>query len=108
FFFSSRRRHTRSDRDWSSDVCSSDLVVKAVSPYTKELTLTHLADETHEFKLESATGQILGYGIGVIYTPLYESTWTAAAAPDGKIGRASCRERVQISVRRGSVKKQRC
>src|SRR6266536_3700155 len=26
FFFSSRRRHTRSTRDWSSDVCSSDLV----------------------------------------------------------------------------------
>src|SRR6185312_6606488 len=25
FFFSSRRPHTRSDRDWSSDVCSSDL-----------------------------------------------------------------------------------
>src|SRR5438105_1835678 len=24
FFFSSRRRHTRSTRDWSSDVCSSD------------------------------------------------------------------------------------
>src|SRR2546428_8546047 len=24
-YFSSRRRHTRSDRDWSSDVCSSDL-----------------------------------------------------------------------------------
>src|SRR5206468_10074154 len=26
FFFSSRRRHTISDRDWSSDVCSSDLI----------------------------------------------------------------------------------
>src|SRR5699024_12005783 len=26
FFISSRRRHTRSKRDWSSDVCSSDLV----------------------------------------------------------------------------------
>src|SRR5204863_1319546 len=26
FFFSSRRRHTRSLRDWSSDVCSSDLI----------------------------------------------------------------------------------
>src|SRR5215475_537646 len=25
FFFSSRRRHTRFSRDWSSDVCSSDL-----------------------------------------------------------------------------------
>src|SRR2546427_7642464 len=28
FFFSSRRRHTRFDCDWSSDVCSSDLLVK--------------------------------------------------------------------------------
>src|SRR2546422_11325981 len=27
FFFSSRRRHTRCSRDWSSDVCSSDLNV---------------------------------------------------------------------------------
>src|SRR5438067_7591866 len=26
FFFSSRRRHTMSNRDWSSDVCSSDLL----------------------------------------------------------------------------------
>src|SRR5207249_9526985 len=29
FFFSSRRRHTRSKRDWSSDVCSSDLFTGA-------------------------------------------------------------------------------
>src|SRR6266498_4866728 len=28
FFFSSRRRHTRCGRDWSSDVCSSDLTAK--------------------------------------------------------------------------------
>src|SRR5690606_40062563 len=27
YFFSSRRRHTRFSRDWSSDVCSSDVVV---------------------------------------------------------------------------------
>src|SRR2546429_622968 len=31
FFFSSRRRHTRCSRDWSSDVCSSDLEI-AVEP----------------------------------------------------------------------------
>src|SRR5690606_2446312 len=31
FFFSSRRRHTRFSRDWSSDVCSSDLLVP-ISP----------------------------------------------------------------------------
>src|SRR5690606_17263436 len=29
FFFSSRRRHTRFSRDWSSDVCSSDLEIDA-------------------------------------------------------------------------------
>src|SRR2546430_5521297 len=29
FFFSSRRRHTRFDCDWSSDVCSSDLFIAA-------------------------------------------------------------------------------
>src|SRR2546429_3470364 len=38
FFFSSRRRHTRCSRDWSSDVCSSDLPkprMKALgNPYT--------------------------------------------------------------------------
>src|SRR5215203_5849536 len=31
FFFSSRRRHTRYWRDWSSDVCSSDLPVSGVA-----------------------------------------------------------------------------
>src|SRR5256886_12955473 len=32
FFFSSRRRHTRFDCDWSSDVCSSDLLI---APFVK-------------------------------------------------------------------------
>src|SRR6266702_6869980 len=31
FFFSSRRRHTRWPRDWSSDVCSSDLGFRGIS-----------------------------------------------------------------------------
>src|SRR5690554_7618509 len=31
FFFSSRRRHTRCGRDWSSDVCSSDLTQPLVT-----------------------------------------------------------------------------
>src|SRR5690606_39700900 len=37
FFFSSRRRHTRFSRDWSSDVCSSDLVY----PRGNYLVLAH-------------------------------------------------------------------
>src|SRR5206468_7790339 len=37
FFFSSRRRHTRSDRDWSSDVCSSDLFFFISQEYYRQL-----------------------------------------------------------------------
>src|SRR2546421_4788064 len=39
FFFSSRRRHTRSDRDWSSDVCSSDLLLQAFQGVSAVITL---------------------------------------------------------------------
>src|SRR5204863_3957802 len=49
FFFSSRRRHTRSLRDWSSDVCSSDLDA-------------NWHPETEEDKC--ATGTLIGSGIG--------------------------------------------
>src|SRR5699024_11679661 len=35
-FFSSRRRHTRSKRDWSSDVCSSDLKMEIETSYSTE------------------------------------------------------------------------
>src|SRR5207249_5573627 len=37
FFFSSRRRHTRSKRDWSSDVCSSDLFTEFLARREQEL-----------------------------------------------------------------------
>src|SRR5256886_8788032 len=36
FFFSSRRRHTRFDCDWSSDVCSSDLSHVSPFPFPEE------------------------------------------------------------------------
>src|SRR2546429_2543609 len=53
FFFSSRRRHTRCSRDWSSDVCSSDLseirkfnealpIGGSYSPYPAELEVSPL------------------------------------------------------------------
>src|SRR3989440_4388176 len=49
FFFSSRRRHTRSDRDWSSDVCSSDLIAieqktTTRSPRSTVGTITEIYD----------------------------------------------------------------
>src|SRR2546429_3864043 len=46
FFFSSRRRHTRCSRDWSSDVCSSDL---PLTPFTVDRYLidAQLFPSTH-------------------------------------------------------------
>src|SRR5437870_11435547 len=64
FFFSSRRRHTRWPRDWSSDVCSSDLGALAVLCLVSTLAV---ADEM------TCTA---GDGKG---------NCTAAAGPDGKV-----------------------
>src|SRR5205809_7398575 len=46
FFFSSRRRHTRCSRDWSSDVCSSDLA-------ELEAELARTRDQLHEAEAEN-------------------------------------------------------
>src|SRR5690606_39494407 len=48
FFFSSRRRHTRFSRDWSSDVCSSDLWFGTIPVLAqdKEITLEEIYDGT--------------------------------------------------------------
>src|SRR3712207_8026489 len=41
FFFSSRRRHTRYWRDWSSDVCSSDLPGLVLTEHEFDVPLDH-------------------------------------------------------------------
>src|SRR5207249_6999885 len=48
YFFSSSRRHTRSKRDWSSDVCSSDLIENPPLPRFHEV---NLAGEGRVFNL---------------------------------------------------------
>src|SRR2546430_5820236 len=60
FFFSSRRRHTRFDCDWSSDVCSSDLKVKGGGAATRPQrfqTLDHLL-RRRELARSSRTGLV--------------------------------------------------
>src|SRR2546430_7465145 len=44
FFFSSRRRHTRFDCDWSSDVCSSDLTATASYTFSGDANHTGSSD----------------------------------------------------------------
>src|SRR5438105_11154091 len=48
FFFSSRRRHTRSTRDWSSDVCSSDLLVDLIASGIASIFQARRVDLRHE------------------------------------------------------------
>src|SRR5688572_32550565 len=88
FFFSSRRRHTRFDCDWSSDVCSSDLV---------RLLAQHIRSLGGSPPRSSGA-----WGA-------FARTIESAAAILGRkeIGRASCRERVEILVGDGIIKKKR-
>src|SRR5258707_8385065 len=48
FFFSSRRRHTRYWRDWSSDVCSSDLIGSSSFFNTHEISMAAQIKERRE------------------------------------------------------------
>src|SRR5438132_14173361 len=56
FFFSSRRRHTRSLCDWSSDVCSSDLG-RATDRTTSEILVIFDADYTPSRSEERRVGK---------------------------------------------------
>src|SRR5258707_9556620 len=50
FFFSSRRRHTRYWRDWSSDVCSSDLNPKIAREGAREMAAMYLANKVQNIR----------------------------------------------------------
>src|SRR2546429_1893281 len=85
FFFSSRRRHTRCSRDWSSDVCSSDLddqrrnvgsVVQCHQPL-------ELIRKVRAVGRLTARERVFG-----------EVVCVRQVVHSRQIGRASCRERV--------------
>src|SRR5690625_5726558 len=64
FFFSSRRRHTRWPRDWSSDVCSSDLVWQqrdsntSTTPTSESSSTGSAGDDDHESRIQVATDRL--------------------------------------------------
>src|SRR5205809_3882687 len=92
FFFSSRRRHTRCSRDWSSDVCSSDLV-RTLHPAGR-------------LDFERVGGAHVPIGRDLVAQALDEGALrrrerighNEQIRPDTKIGRASCRERLYGDV----------
>src|SRR6266542_5832442 len=67
FFFSSRRRHTRCYRDWSSDVCSSDLGGGSLAGFpTERLAMVHLNDAPAKPPRTIEDADRLLPGLGVI------------------------------------------
>src|SRR5690606_30569446 len=63
FFFSSRRRHTRFSRDWSSDVCSSDLHHGRLPLYHMDLYRLERAADVEALGLEEF---LEGDGVAVV------------------------------------------
>src|SRR2546429_2969461 len=86
FFFSSRRRHTRCSRDWSSDVCSSDLPAAVRLRRLEEEFGDSLVLEHRAFPLRPAPDPTASFK-----GTYREQAWLRCGE---KIGRASCRERV--------------
>src|SRR5437660_12305818 len=70
FFFSSRRRHTRWPRDWSSDVCSSDLCgpCRAIAPLVDQIAVEHKG-RLKVGKLDVDTHQNVPQKYGVMSIP---------------------------------------
>src|SRR3712207_9483071 len=104
FFFSSRRRHTRYWRDWSSDVCSSDLLIMTLNrkihkAYLRTREGNFSINGLMGFDLHQKTVGVIGAGrIARIFIKIMRGFDAKVIAydpyPNEKIGRASCRERV--------------
>src|SRR5690606_40726743 len=89
FLFSSRRRHTRFSRDWSSDVCSSDL------DYDGRKAIDWGIYGAPETFLVDAEGIVRWKHVGPIDEATIERSLLPALDAIGvQIGRASCREGV--------------
>src|SRR5262249_58433147 len=98
FFFPSRRRHTRLVSDWSSDVCSSDL-----RPTPSSRTGLAAGDTTRTCaqRRRGRPGRLRG----IRRRPVGTRRTDARADVLSKIGRASCREREQVWMDGGGLKK---
>src|SRR5256885_4852792 len=87
FFFSSRRRHTRLQGDWSSDVCSSDL---GAIERVREAVLVEMDQHVALLTPQDQVGEDhLGGGVVVPAVVRRE----LVGPHEREIGRASCRER---------------
>src|SRR5207302_2911576 len=96
-FFSSRRRHTRFSRDWSSDVCSSDLPSPRGWVYHRRRLSGGQEAIEQQYETPSAGPHRVAVAVaefrGVVAGPGVPPGGPGRSA---EIGRASCRERGEI------------
>src|SRR5690606_39937819 len=95
FFFSSRRRHTRFSRNWSSDVCSSDLAGLGNDLFEFRSKIFKNYNSFY-FRILKLILHLMSR-IQWIGGNQYQTGLEAGIRSDGKIGRASCRESVEIT-----------
>src|SRR5690606_40598855 len=97
FFFSSRRRHTRFSRDWSSDVCSSDLVALGVAGGIFQTVLGNPLASPDILGVSGGASAAAAFAIVVLGLSGLLVGLAALLGAAAEIGRASCRERVERS-----------
>src|SRR2546430_4988755 len=91
FFFSSRRRHTRFDCDWSSDVCSSDLYStwdEALNPLCK----LNIPDEQIQFLYDAAVRTLILHSPDEVYPGPYTYKHFWFRSEERRVGK-ECRSR---------------
>src|SRR5690349_12300447 len=94
FFFSSRRRHTTSLRDWSSDVCSSDLESRGLA-FRSRLREPQAPEQPCEVERAVFDTRRMSVAEQIVASIDVEGSRDGAReVREPEIGRASCRERV--------------
>src|SRR3546814_7347170 len=96
FFFKQKTAYEMRISDWSSDVCSSDLdKFEVVVLEKKDVTYSYFADPMYVFMDEEYNQyEVEAENLGDALNYLEDGMQCEAVFYNGKIGRASCRERV--------------
>src|SRR3546814_16261151 len=108
FFVKQMQAYERLVSDWSSDVCSSDLELMMPTPFCNHTSRPHDVGSTAQLRHVSATfaAGSTAHGanstrqekVSMLHYSASRRCRPPPTAPDTKIGRASCRERVREYV----------